>query len=399
MRKAFLASLLSPRFALSLNAFVGGVVLYRQFLSGAGEACRSAVNVAAGICLRFLHFAPPGPVDPALRPLQPGRSQVRASLRTALWAIAPCVLVSMLGCSLKKVAVNQLGNALAGSSGTTFSSDNDPELIAAAAPFSLKLMESLLAESPQHRGLLLATCSGFTQYAYLAVQEPADELEAHDIAAATTLRKRAGLLYLRARDYGLRGLETRHKGFASALRKNAKAAVMRCDKRDVAFLYWTAAAWGSAISVSKESPDLIADQSIVEALIDRAAALDPDFSDGAIQQFLITYEPARPGGGKDYEARSLPHFNRAVEISHGQMAGPYVSYAESISVASQNRAQFETMLHRALAVDPDARPEWRLANLVMQRRARWLLAREDDLFLDPVDPTAVVGSVDATATP
>jgi predicted anti-sigma-YlaC factor YlaD len=174
---------------------------------------------------------------------------------------------------------------------------------------------------------------------------------------------------------------------------------VRCDKRDVAFLYWTAAAWGSAISVSKESPDLIADQSIVEALIDRAAALDPDFSDGAIQQFLVTYEPARPGGGKDYEARSLPHFNRAVEIAHGQMAGPYVSYAESISVASQNRAQFETMLRRALAVDPDARPEWRLANLVMQRRARWLLAREDDLFLDPVAAAASVDSVAAPAKP
>jgi hypothetical protein len=93
----------------------------------------------------------------------------------------------MLGCSVKKIAVNKLGDALAGSSGTTFSSDNDPELIAAAAPFSLKLMESLLAESPQHRGLLLATSSGFTQYAYLAV------LEAHDIAGATTLRNRAAL--------------------------------------------------------------------------------------------------------------------------------------------------------------------------------------------------------------
>jgi len=131
---------------------------------------------------------------------------------------------------------------------------------------------------------------------------------------------------------------------------------------------------------------------IVEALIDRAAALDPDFSDGAIQQFLITYEPDRPGGGKDYEARNLPHFNRAVETAGGKMAGPYVSYAESISLASQNRAQFETMLHKALAVDPDARPEWRLSNLVMQRRARWLLSREDDLFLDPVDSTAAAES-------
>jgi predicted anti-sigma-YlaC factor YlaD len=289
------------------------------------------------------------------------------------------------GCSIKKVAVNKLGDALAGN-GTTISSDNDPELIAAAAPFSLKLMESLLAESPKHSALLLATASGFTQFAYLAVQEPADEEESHDIAGATTKRIRARLLYLRARDYGIRGLELRHKGFGDRLRANPKSAVQLCDKRDVAFLYWTAAAWGSAISVSKESPDLIADQSIVEALIDGAAALDPDFSDGSIQQFLVTYEPARPGGGKDYEARSKPHFDRAVEVTHGQMAGPYVSFAESISVASQNRAQFESMLHQALAVDVDARPEWRLANVVMQRRAHWLLSREDELFLDPPAP-------------
>ena len=244
---------------------------------------------------------------------QSGASRKEAILLLALrWAVILWVLAPLLGCSIKKIAVNKLGNALAGS-GTTFSSDNDPDLVAAAVPFSLKLMESLLAESPKHAGLLLATASGFTQYAYLAVQEPADEAESNDIRSATALRKRAGLLYLRARGYGLRGLELRHQEFASALRKDPKAAVHRCDKRDVAFLYWTAAAWGSAISVSKESPDLIADQSIVEALIDRAAELDPDFSDGAIQQFLITYEPARPGGGKDYEARSKVHFDRAVQ--------------------------------------------------------------------------------------
>lgn len=156
--------------------------------------------------------------------------------------------------------MNMPGNALEGS-GTTFSSDYDPQLIAAAVPFSLKLMESLLAESPNLQGLLLATASGFTQYAYLAVQEPADETKSHDIASASALRARARLLYLRARDYGLRGLETRYHNLGNALRADPKAALVQCDKRDVPFLYWTAAAWGSAISVSKESPDLVADQS------------------------------------------------------------------------------------------------------------------------------------------
>ena len=47
----------------------------------------------------------------------------------------------------------------------------------------------------------------------------------------------------------------------------------------------------------------------------------------------------------------------------------------------QDLEQFEALLHQALAINPDAKPEWRLVNLVMQRRAKWLLSRTDQLFL------------------
>src|SRR5512138_82551 len=109
-------------------------------------------------------------------------------------------LVSLLagpGCSIKKFAVNKVGDALAGG-GATFASDDDPELVKAAVPFSLKLMESLLAESPRHEGLLLAAASGFTQYSYAFVQEDADELEDKDFTAAEEMHGRARRLYLRA---------------------------------------------------------------------------------------------------------------------------------------------------------------------------------------------------------
>src|SRR5512136_2984079 len=118
----------------------------------------------------------------------------------------PMVLSLLLicGCSVRKIAVKKLGDALA-ESGTTFASDNDPELVKGALPFSLKLIESLLAESPKHRGLLFAACSGFTQYAYAFVREEADEMEPQNFALATEMRMRARNLFLRARDYGIRG--------------------------------------------------------------------------------------------------------------------------------------------------------------------------------------------------
>jgi hypothetical protein len=136
------------------------------------------------------------------------------------------------------------------------------------------------------------------------------------------------------------------------------------------------------VSLSKDDPDLIADQPLFEALIDRALALDETFDSGSIHAFLISYEPARQGAEGDPYERARVHFDRAVSLSNGQLAGPFVAYAEAVDVNRQDRAEFEAMLQKALSIDPDARKEWRLANLIMQRRARWLLGRVDDLFLE-----------------
>jgi len=295
--------------------------------------------------------------------------------------MALCLLAAVASgaCSVKKFAINKLGDSLA-NSGTTYAADDDPELVGQALPFSLKLVEGLLAESPEHRGLLLAAASGFTEYAYAYVNQDADMIEPESLEKATALRGRARRLYLRARDYGLRGLDARHKGFTQAVKRDPKAAVRAMEKGDVPMLYWTAASWTLAISVSRDNPDLLADQPIAEALIDRAMALDPDYDNGTIHGFLIAYEPARQGVKGDSAARARMHFDREVTLTKGQLASPFVSLAESVSVQNQDRAEFETLLKRALSVNPDERPEWRLQNLITQRRARWLLARVDDLF-------------------
>jgi predicted anti-sigma-YlaC factor YlaD len=290
-------------------------------------------------------------------------------------------LAGSCGCATaKRIAINKLADSLA-ETGTTYTADNDPELVGAALPFSLKLVEGLLTQTPKHRGLLTMAASGFTEYAYAYVQQEADAAEPDNVDRAGELRGRARRLYLRARDYGLRGLETRHRGFRQAVSGQAGAAVHECRRADVPLLYWTAAAWAAAISVSKDHPQLIADQPIVEALIDRAFELDPDFDSGALHGFLIQYEMARQGASGDPIARARSHFDREVALTSGGLAAPFLSLAEAVSVATGNRSEFQTLLRRALAVDPDARPEWRLQNLIAHKRARWLLSREDELFV------------------
>jgi hypothetical protein len=134
--------------------------------------------------------------------------------------------------------------------------------------------------------------------------------------------------------------------------------------------------------MAKENADLIADLPKVEALIDRALALDEAFDYGAIHSFLIAYDMNRISGTGDPEERARKHFARALELSRRQQAGPYVTLAESVSLPNQDKDEFLRSLEQALAINTDARPEWRLANTIMQRKARWLLQRTGKLFID-----------------
>lgn len=286
------------------------------------------------------------------------------------------------GCSVRRMAINKLGDALAGS-GTTFASDNDPELVRQAVPFSLKLIESLLAESPKHPGLLLAASKGFAQYSYAFVQVDADMTEDKDLKSAMEMRDRARRMYLRAQGYGLRGLELRHPGIAKQLRENPKAAVAGLKREDVPFLYWTSLSWAAAISLGKDNPDLIADLPAVEAMVDKTVALQEDYNAGGLHSFLINFESVRQTQPGDLKARIRTHYERALALSNGAQAGPLVAYAEAVSVQSQNLKEFEALLNQALAIKVDAHPDFRLENLVMQRRAQWLLERKDQLFLIP----------------
>jgi predicted anti-sigma-YlaC factor YlaD len=289
--------------------------------------------------------------------------------------------LALTGCAMHDIAVNRFGDAVA-EGGSAFSNDDDPELVRAAAPFSLKLIESLLAESAEHKGLLLAASRGFTQYAYAFVQQEAEEAEDRDLASALLLQDRARRLYSRARDYGLRGLAVGKPGFVDALREDPRRAASTVRVSDVSLLYWTAASWGALIALSKDSPEVIGSLPQVEAMMDRALELQESFDRGAIHTFMIGYETVRQGAAGDPAERAHRHFARALELSDGNDAAPLLAFAEAVCIPQQQRAQFESLLQQALRVDTGPAAENRLANVLAQRRARWLLSRIDHLFTD-----------------
>ncbi len=307
----------------------------------------------------------------------------RSILRNVLTPLAAALaLAGAPACSVRTMAVNAAGDALA-SGGSSWARDDDPELVRDATPFALKTIESLLERSPRHKGLLLAAASGFTEYAYAFVQCEADVTEARDLAAATAMRARAGRLYRRALGYGLRGLEVDHPGLREALRSDPAGALASVrTKAEVPLLYWTAMAWGAAISLAKEDPELAAGLPATEALVRRAIVLDEGFGAGALYDFLIAYDGGRPASAGGSVERARADLARALALAGDRRAAPLVTFAETVSVSTQDRAEFTQLLQRALAIDPDRAPDFRLANIVAQRRARWLLGRAGELFIE-----------------
>jgi predicted anti-sigma-YlaC factor YlaD len=295
--------------------------------------------------------------------------------------LIPGCFLLMQGCAVKQLAISKLGDTLA-QSGSVYASDNDIELIGEALPFSLKTIEGLLAEVPEHEGLLLTAASGFTQYSYVYVEYEALEIEQTQAQKARELRQRAKNLYLRGRTYALRAIELKQEDFMAGLRQDPDTTLAVFSKQDIPALYWFSLSWVAAMAADTSDMDMVADLNLVEPIILRCLELDESFDQGALHTFMISYQGGRSpiqGGGA---AKARLHFARAEELAGDTNVSPLVSLAESVSISEQNRLEFETLLNQALDFKVDTHLPTRLANLAAQRRARLLLSRTDSFFLE-----------------
>jgi len=297
--------------------------------------------------------------------------------------------MSLTSCSIRHMAVKSVADGLSGNGSSVFASDDVPEFVRDAIPFGLKLNEAILNEVPDHKGLLLATAAGFTQYAYAFLQLEADIAEETDYAKSENLRQQARRLYHRSMDYAVRAVETDHPGFMAALRSNPFAALDPMTTKDIPSIYWIGVSWAASISLSKTDLDMLSELYLVDAVMKRALELDPDYQNGALHEFFITFDGSRPEamGGSIERARN--HFNRAIELTKGAKAAPYVSLAENVSVRQQDINEFNDLINKALSIDTDKEPKFRLENILSQRRAAWLKEHQADLFLNAEESAGI----------
>jgi hypothetical protein len=180
------------------------------------------------------------------------------------------------------------------------------------------MIEMMLEGSQEHEGLLMKASRVFKQYAYAFLQSDADAAEPGS-TAARELRGRGAAMYDRARGYCVRALAVRHRAVQRELQGDAQAVLASMTAADVPALYWTAVAWGGALTLAENRLLRLPELTTVRALFTRALQLDEDWEGGAIHEAMIAVESLPPllGGSP---VRAKDHFDRAVALSNGGSA-------------------------------------------------------------------------------
>ena len=322
-------------------------------------------------------------------------------VKIVIFSLCASSLLFISCSSLSSIAVDSASTSLAGADKRgrpvtkkknaknpmiAITGETDVTLVGDFLPTALVLYEVLHQENPDHLGLTAMTGSLNVMYANAFVQAPADSLPNEQFDLQNAEYKRAKMHYLRGRDYCLDALEGRHKGFKAAVLANdfdkADKAVAMLDKNDVNAAYWACAGWLGAFSLDPLNADLVGNLHSPAAILEKAAAIDPDYSSGAIWELLFSFYVSAPADfGGNYD-RGLFCHEQSLRASGGKTPGPYVSYAESVCVPAGDKKGFEEALGKALAVNPDDDPSSRLMTTITQKKAQRLLDHESDYFLE-----------------
>jgi hypothetical protein len=247
------------------------------------------------------------------------------------------------------------------------SRQSDLRLIREGMPAYLMLMDGMIESWPDNGPLLLAAAQGYSSYASAFWVDQDEEY--------------AKALYGKARAYALRSLELR------GIRKpveipfdDFKEGLKGLGKKDVPYLFWTAACWGSWISLHLESMEAMAELPRVESMMKRVLELNEGFYYGGAHLFMGLWFSSRPKGFGGDLKKAQDHFLKALEFGQGKFLMAYVYYAENYARKAMDRNLFTSTLQRVMETPADTSPDLTLLNTVAKKKAETLLSRVEEYF-------------------
>lgn len=308
-----------------------------------------------------------------------------AFLRVSVSASLTLASFTLPACNFSKLAADQTA-ALLKQATPALDGFWDYDLAGVGTPGAIMQLEAFLSVSPDNEDLALNLAKAYVGYATGWVESDYEvAYAAGDMDKADRLRQRARLLYLRARNLALHALHKRDAGIDAALKSNSPEKVVEylssyyVDKDEVAPIFWSGLAWGAAINMSLDQPDLIAELPIAKAFVEHAKKLDDLYFNGGAYIFLGSMEAAFPAamGGNPEKGREL--FEQGLARTQRKNHMMQVNYARMYAVNTQNRALYVKLLTEVIEAG-DVGNSVRLSNKVARRRAERYLAQTHELF-------------------
>jgi hypothetical protein len=296
-------------------------------------------------------------------------------------SLALLLTLGLASCDTSRFGVDRSADVLRRAA-PAFHAEPDIAFAREAAAANVKLLEGLVLVSPRNRSLLAQVAEGLCGYAYLFVEDDLEALPPADEARAPHAA-RAGLFYLRCRDYAVRHLEVKHPGFGEAAAgalAALEAALRRAEPDDVPGLFWLGLSMAANVNVNREDVAAIADIPRIEAIMQRVVELDERYYHAGARMALGGIFGSRPrliGGDPERGRREI---ERAITLTGGTFLMHKVILARVYAVAMGNRELFERVLREVVATPGTVMPSERLANEIARRRASRYLALAEELF-------------------
>ena len=252
-----------------------------------------------------------------------------------------------------------------------------PKLVSVYFERKIDKLEKTKSPDLDSQRLLMRTK---VEYGFGIIMEQASRLIDEDYSKAMAKYEQANKIFSEARDSGISIMSQKYPSFNKWLNKETSIDFNADDMNDI---YWLAASIGGCISSSRGDPFELINLPNVGRLLRTGIDIDSEWSNGSFYSAMMSFTTTRSDLNETMLRDSVDfYFNKAIFYSNGKDAGPYLTYAESIHKPFQERKNFVDKLNYVINMENKPSNEFELTNLLAKSRAKWLLARTDEYFLE-----------------
>ncbi len=283
--------------------------------------------------------------------------------------LLPLLLLSAVaGCSPMQYSVRHVMVPLLDNSRAAAYLSNDTRTFGDAAPSNLFLLEGMVHTDPGNEDLRLNTAMLYFFYGFAYIEEEDPDY--------------ASLLYDKGLNHAWTALaaECDLPADRDIPFSEFETLVESIQLEQVPAAVWTAICWTQYISLHLDSTAVMRDIPKVQALLDRATALDGDYFEGmpyVIQGSLHAFKPKIMGGDTEASAAS---FAKAFAISGNSFQLSRFFYAHYYTYRMMDVDLFTQTLEGIINAEPIEDDPYRLLNMIAVEKSLKLLEEADDIF-------------------